>query len=106
MMSNNEWRDNLKVGDRVVIGGYTADTISSVERLTETLIITNGGKFRRRDGCSPGNGWHRNTLQEPTPEVVDRIRQENLARKFCHYDWKTLPLETLRAVFKLLPKGT
>ncbi|KKL03903.1 hypothetical protein LCGC14_2621460 [marine sediment metagenome] len=107
-----EWLENLKVGDRVVInttsyGSQGDNSVSVVERLTKTLIITKGGrKFRRNDGLSPGGEWSKDTLQEPTPEAVDRIRQANLANKLRHYDWKPLPLATLRAIYDLLPKST
>lgn len=100
----SEWLNNLKVGDKVVIGGgLDGDIISRVERLTNTLIITAAGSRFRKDGHAPGQS--RCILQEPTPEILNRIRRVNLARHFRRYDWQELPLETLVAVFKLLPKS-
>ena len=99
----SEWLDNLKVGDKVVIGGGPM-AITTVGRLTKTLIITKGGtKFRRRDGTSPGE-WTTGFLQEPTQEIVEQIKQGNLASKLRGYDWRSLPLEILVKVYNLLPR--
>lgn len=111
----NEWLTNLKVGDQVVVSGGNQVRIflSTVERLTQTLIFTKGGmKFRRRDGHSPGT-WATGLLLEPTPDNLEQVEQERLrarqgqaASRLRKYAWHKLPLETLQMIEKLLPKST
>lgn len=101
-----EWLDNLKVGDRVVILG-SQDYLSKVERFTKTLIITEGGRKFRKDGASPGSGWDRGILVEPTPERVNTIRHDHLANHLRNFsNWKRLSLETLRGIYKLTKEGS
>lgn len=113
---DNEWLNNLKVGDEVVVSeGGIANRVfrSTVERLTKTLIFIKGGqKYRRRGGHSPGT-WDTGFLLEPTPENLEQVKEStlkimrrSLARRLREYTWHKLPLETLEAIEKLLPKGT
>ncbi len=104
----NEWLENLKVGDTVIVSGgdlNSRDYVSTVVRFTKTLIIVNnqriGVKFRR-DGRSRGGGFHPLWLQQPTQEALDEIMQTTLAIRCSRHDWKSLPLETLREVAGLL----
>lgn len=108
-MNESEWLQNLKVGDAVFISGSggmgSADCVSSVKRLTKTLIITEGGsRFRRDNGWSQnsGGGYYRRYLQEPTQQKLDDIRKVLLAAQFKRIKWETLSLKTLEAVKKLL----
>lgn len=114
----NEWLTNLKVGDQVVVSGESYGSrnqvfLSTVEKLTQTLIFTKGGmKFRRRDGHSPGT-WATGLLLEPTPDNLEQVRehavkakQAAVARRLREYAWHKLPLETLQMIEKLLPKST
>jgi len=108
--SNRGEVTDLKVGDKVIelggggLGSY--DAVSTVDRLTKTQIITKSDhKYRLSDGSGfSGAHWQRGLIVEPTQERIATIRQANLARTFGHYDWKKLPLETLVAIWKLLPK--
>ncbi|KKL44626.1 hypothetical protein LCGC14_2363770 [marine sediment metagenome] len=103
----SEWLDNLKVGDRVIIQGRLAiaDSVSTVERFTKTLIIIKSGIKFRKDGHAPGQ-WPTAMLTEPTPERLDVIRQRNLAYYLKTLRWRDLPLAKLVEVHGLLTKGT
>ena len=105
----SEWLENLKVGDQVVVmsgGGYMSrDYVSTVKRLTKTLIVTENDRgFRRSDGRSPGGIYH-DFLEEPTLQRLGQIKQIWLATKLKAFSWKLLPLETLEAINNLLPKN-
>lgn len=111
IMTEQEWRNQLKVGDEVVILSSGApDSISTIARITKTLLIIGGAdsrrKFRISDGCSPGGGYHHTSLAEPTQERTNEIRRVNLARWLRRVEWKTLSLETLREVYKLAKNST
>lgn len=101
---NQEWLDNLKVDDAVVILGRDRDWISTVERFTKTLIITKGGKKFRKNGTSPGSIWDNETLTEPTEERLGTIRRAKLAARLKAVKWKALRLEVLRKIAEIVRK--
>ncbi len=102
----SEWLDNLKVGDKVVVenGSFGHDIVDSVFILTKTSVVTRKVyKFRRKDGSVLGEvGRPKTWLREPTTERLNWIKQANLARKLGKYNWKELPIETLRAIDEML----
>ena len=98
------WLANLKVGDRVIVAGVE-DYVTTVDRLTKTLIILKNKTRFNKDGHPPGS-WSRTYLEEPTEERVNVIRQANLAWMLHQYDWKKLPLETLRKVRELMQNSS
>jgi len=105
LVMNSEWLNNLNVGDQVIIAGRNGDSISIVERLTKTLIITKKNRKFRKDGSSPGGGWDRELLVEASPERVEKIQRARMAHVLSRYDWKTLPLAKLYEIWNSIPKG-
>lgn len=110
----NDWLANLKVGDKIVVGGGGRIRVflSTVRRLTKTRIFTTGDGAFGRDGYSPGQ-WATTYLLEPTPENLEEVRQEALRVRRCQvayqlreYAWQKLPLETLEAIKALLRRLT
>lgn len=70
----SEWLDNLKVGDKVVVYERRPVALTTVKRLTKTLIFTErGSKYRRKDGHAPGE-WSTSSIHEPTQEAIDAKR--------------------------------
>ena len=103
----SEWLDNLKIGDSVIVhNSHFGSKVAVIERFTKTLIITKNSKFRRSDGCAPGNGWCRNRLQELTTERVNHIRKNNLVDCLKRWNWDALSLETLEAIREMLPESS
>lgn len=99
-----EWLASLKVGDEVVIRGRH-DSLSRVTRFTGTQIIASRCRFRKRDGrMVAADCWNSSSLVQPTPEIRNKIRQVNLARKMGGVTWSLMPLDVLTAVDNLLPK--
>lgn len=103
--AHNKWLENLQVGDEVYVSTTDSrDYLTKVVRFTKTLIVTtNDGKFKR-SGEAPGE-WTRSHILEPTEERKLKLTQEKYARLLTSYrGWQQLPLETLKAVYNLLPK--
>ncbi len=105
-MTDKDFLDNLAVGDTVVVESNDSWNVTKVARFTKTqVIITGGGKFRRATGLG-GNDWNRSSLVEPTQERLDKIRHSILVAKLRHFNWKSLPLDTLNAINALVGKKT
>ena len=68
-----EWLVGLQIGDEVAVRprycGLTA--ISRVERVTPTLVIAGGTRYRKSDGREPGDGYGKQSLCIPTQEIRD-----------------------------------
>jgi hypothetical protein len=98
-----DWLKNLKAGDEVaVFNGYpwNIPTIETVDRTTATLIVVGGARFRRRDGCAPGDSWSRNRIRQPTQEHRDLAENHVLRQKLDRVIKSTATtLETLRAMY-------
>ena len=74
---------NVKVGDTLLwVHGasyYPSKTLVSVERITETQIITNVGKFRKRDRnkvCGTGDSFRSSFVRPITDEEIAKMREE------------------------------
>jgi len=96
------WLDNLAVGDKVFQTASGAlgstDSISTVERITKTLIVTKTSRFSRHNGTSPGGGYYHSRLEEATQENIDSIRKNQLVAAFKRFDWDALTLDKLNAI--------
>ena len=90
----DKWLEQLKVGDLVIIGD---DFMSRVLGFTKTMILTARGRYNRKTGRGVGSEYGFG-IQEPTPELIDRIRHRNLVRRLVAFDWKSLPMDALRKV--------
>lgn len=104
-----EWLENLKAGDRVIVGGRDGNHISMVVRVTKTLIILGApaikGNTRFRKNGTSGTGFDTFYLQEPTQELEDQIKQAAIVRLLSRYDWKKLALPELNAVWGIVKEA-
>lgn len=96
------WLEGLKVGDEVVVRGHR-EMLSVVTRLTPSMVVVGATRFRKSDGVEVGGStWTSTYLFEATPEEVRRIRgKEEIRRLIANIEatkWRTLSVETLRAV--------
>lgn len=71
---DHEFLKTLKPGDKVIVAERNYRRIRTVERLTETLIIVNGTKFRKQSGTAARDGYNTERLEEATPEALNEIR--------------------------------
>lgn len=70
--------ENLKVGDKVIVGGaYSYCRISQVEKVTKKHIVVEGNKFSKEfgwiDGCSSYTSDH---IRPATKEDIKRVEEE------------------------------
>lgn len=107
----NNWRKDLKVGDKVimVIPRVYRRRIYTVERLTKTQIILKNTKtkFKIADAEAVGGvGIYSSYLIQATDAVIAEIKELDTRRKL--YDrvelvsWKTLSTEKLTEVLDLV----
>lgn len=98
----DEWLSNLKVGDEVVIMQRTyADSliIHHVTRITKTMIVCGNYRFRRLDGCSPGDGFYTSRIVKPTQGLRDKIETDQLQKVITRIVAdSTITLSELRAM--------
>lgn len=108
MTEYEDWINNIKVGDKVAydIGGrWDRDyfKIYTVERLTKTLIITNGGRFRKDGTSQESNSWEK---IRPVDEYVTNaiIRRETITKfkKAVGKSIEKYTTEQLETVVKIL----
>lgn len=69
---DRKFLEDLKVGDNVGIKThYYGFRLEKVKRITKTMIVTEGYRFKRETGFSMGDGYTINRLVELTPEFYD-----------------------------------
>ena len=101
---------NLQVGDKVIVGGRTAERVLVVERVTKTQLILSStiSRFRRDNGWQIGGGaWSKDYLIEATPEklreVCDKNERLRLLARLRKYPWGDLSANDMKRVFAILP---
>jgi len=107
---DNNWLQNLKPGDSVIVSPgatYTPDYVAMVTRTTATQIHIGNVKFRRTNGREVGGDrWHSADLREPTPDALAAVRlREHKARllsKFRETRWGRLPLSVLEEIERMV----
>lgn len=108
-MTNDEWLQKLKAGDEVVVRrGYVYGDyrLSTVERVTSTLVIVNGLNYRKRDGYTQGKSYQRCQLMEPAQELRDKIETSELLNRLSRTGvFDKLPLDSLRQINAILNAG-
>ena len=98
-----QWRENLKTGDPVLIWNGWVHNPATVERTTPTQIIVRGSKYRRDRGDRIGGGsWDRIVLVEPTPDLLEEMRQKEERQALAKVVWGHFPIETVREVLKIV----
>lgn len=92
-MSDKEWLNGLKVGDRVVVAGRDGMHLRTVLHVTKTQVKVSNGKnlagatieraFVRATGRAYGSGscWNSPSLAKPTEDLLSQIEMKRLERK-------------------------
>lgn len=112
MRRSYEWIQSLKPGDEVAIvrgaGMGRGAWLHTVERLTKTLVVVDGHKFRKRDGLEPGsNAWGSRRISKPE-DVAEFIEETkiNEAQSRVRYrverDYSKLTLDQCEAIRSIL----
>ena len=102
--------ENLKVGDKVIVGGvYIHNRISQVERVTKKYIIVEGSKYSRVFGWVVGcSSYSSNHIRPASEEDIRRVEEETDKRNIVNYltkiHFKELSYETLIAICDIVEK--
>ena len=78
-----KWLNSLKVGDVVVIEHWyfgTTYSIEKIQKITATRRIVVGNYTFRSDGKVFGSNYSSVRLREYTPEITEKIKQQNIQR--------------------------
>lgn len=85
---------NFKIGDRVIrnYGNSLPTSIGTVVHITEKRgdIVVDYGNFKetyKANGWQRGDIWTSSRIQLLTPEIEEKIRQNNLVRK-CRIEFE------------------
>lgn len=74
--------EHIKPGDQVVVVGRFSDALATVERVTKTQIVTDGGRWRRSDGDAVSRALFAITfIRDATDEDRARITYRNATRR-------------------------
>lgn len=70
--------ENLKVGDKVIVGGaFIYNRISQVEKVTKKYIIVEGSKYSKAFGWVVGcSSYSSNHIRPATEEDIRRVEEE------------------------------
>lgn len=113
-MSDKDWLQNLKVGDKVIEDlHFDGKSISTVVRFTKTMIIVKSPRGfdsrYKKDGFAPGAGsrvWSAHMIREATPEALTKFEEERyrsvFQNKLSHLSWADVPLETIKQIRELV----
>lgn len=101
--------EDIKVGDKVILYRRYKKKVCKVERLTKTLVIVDGEKFRKADGFSTGDrGYYSSSIGRATAEMIAKVEEENrrdlLINKISRYHWSVLSTDELEKVYELINK--
>lgn len=106
---DNNWIKELKVGDEVIVesGGWShRRSIEKVEKINKVTIKVGGSLFSIDSGYERGDGWHKATLYQCTPQAREelRIKQEKdrIAARLIGFPWSRLSYEKLLKVYNIV----
>ena len=102
--------ENLKVGDKVIVGGvYINRRICTVEKVTKRFILVEGTKYSRTDGWVSGcSGYTSNHIRPDTEEDIKRVEEEIEKRQTVRFlkdtKFEKFSFETLKSIRELIEK--
>lgn len=102
--------EDLKVGDKVIVGGvYIHNRISQVERVAKKYIIVESVKYSKAFGWIAGcSSYSSNHIRPATEEDIRRVEEETEKRNIVNYltkiHFKELSYETLVAIRDMVEK--
>ena len=102
--------ENLKVGDKVIVGGvYIHNRISQVERVTKKYIIVESVKYSKAFGWVAGcSSYSANHIRPATEEDIRRVKEDEEKRGIIKWLENTifekLAYETLVAMRDIVEK--
>lgn len=74
--------DNAKVGDKLFVSDGMIECLETVERLTQTLVITKHHRFAKNSGKQQGRVyWNTFYARLATDEDVAMVRRKQMIKK-------------------------
>ena len=100
--------ENVKAGDRVIYNGYRL-SVEVVDRVTKTMIVIDGVKFRKSDGFMVGDCWFRrgyisSASNDDINKVIADSNARDLREKLCSRTFARVPLEQLIEIESIASK--
>ena len=109
-MSDNEWLNDLKVGDKIYVCGFRFGVEKYI--LSKIIKITPKGTVKIKDGSLFKNGshktdsWHWDHFEQYTPELEAKIKAEAHYNHMCYsinaQDMRGKPLEQVQKIYDIL----
>lgn len=97
---------DLKVGDKVIIySEYGNRDVSAIERITKTLVVVKGNKYRKSDGFRYGNVLYTSDrIEAPKDEEQKKrieleYRKKIIIHRIHNLNLNDYPLEVLEKVY-------
>ena len=97
---------DLKVGDKVIIySAYGNRDVSAIERITKTLVVVKGNKYRKSDGFRYGNVLYTSDrIEAPKDEEQKKrieleYRKKIIIHRIHNLNLNDYPLEVLEKVY-------
>lgn len=111
MANRDEWLENLKPGDTVIVSFRGERILRQVEKVGKLHITVDGDKYRKNSGVQAGDGrWYYRSLHEVTPEKIAEMKEEQrrailLAKLNREVMWKDYPTDTLARVVAIVEEA-
>lgn len=97
---------DLKVGDKVIIySAYGNRDVSAIERITKTLVVVKGNKYRKSDGFRCGTVLYTSDrIEAPKDEEQKKrieleYRKKIIIHRIHNLNLNDYPLEVLEKVY-------
>lgn len=97
--------ENVKVGDRLFVSNRMDAFLETVERLTQTLVITKHHRFAKNSGKLQGGVyWTAFYARLATEEDVAMVRRKHMIRKCQDIDFSILTTSQLEQILEIANK--
>lgn len=98
--------EDINVGDKVILYRRFDKKVCKVDRVTKTLAVVDGQKFRKIDGYATGyRGFFSSHIERTTDEMIAKVEEEHkrnaLINKIRYYPLDKLPTDVLEKVYEL-----
>ncbi len=102
-MNEEEWRNNLKSGDEVIVATRNGSGIRKVARVTNTQVIVLSGltetRYNKRTGFATALGkWDTDRIEYPDPIRVAAIREGAKRRRLLELTLGGVPKASTAAL--------
>lgn len=97
--------ENAKVGDKLFVSNGMVECLETVERLTQTLVVTKHHRFAKNSGKLHGGVyWNALYARLATDEDVAMVRRKQMIRKCRDFDFSILSDSQLERILEIANK--